>query len=269
MTIDLDAYFARIGYDGPREANLATLKAIHALHPAAIPFENLDPLLARPVRLDLPSLEAKLVRERRGGYCFEQNALFRAVLEALGFAVTPLIARVVWMAPPDRPMGPRNHMLLKVDLAEGPFIADVGFGGQLISAPLRLVVDQTQVTAEARWRLVADGEALLIQTELPFGWTSAYRFTLEPAELADYEMSSWYTSAHPTSLFISNLLVERLTPQARLTLFNARLTRRHTDGRVEEAVLAGPEELARVLEHDFGLTPPADAAAVFARLPPD
>ncbi len=266
MTIDLDAYCARIGYDGPREPSLAVLSALHALHPAAMPFENLDPLLGRPVRLDPPSLQAKLVGQRRGGYCFEHNALFQAALQALGFAVTPLIARVVWMAPPEAPTGPRTHMLLRVDLAEGPYIADVGFGGHIVSAPLRLAPDVEQATAEAVLRLVPDGAELVLQTCLPAGWTAMYRFGLEPAFAADYEVGNWYTSTHPTSLFTFALLAERLTPAVRASLFNTRLTRRHADGRTEERVLASAAELARVLEQDFAITPPADAAVVFARL---
>src|SRR5689334_4410545 len=101
--VDLDAYFARIGYSGPQTATASTLHAIHALHPAAIPFENLDPVLGKPVRLDQDSLQRKLIWARRGGYCFEQNCLFKAVLEQLGFAVTGLAAREVWMAPRERP----------------------------------------------------------------------------------------------------------------------------------------------------------------------
>ena len=102
-TFDLDAYFGRIGYAGPRAADMATLQAIQALHPAAIAFENLDPLLGRPVRLDLASIQQKLIGTRRGGYCFEQNTLLAAALEALGFKVTRLAARVRWMLPPERP----------------------------------------------------------------------------------------------------------------------------------------------------------------------
>jgi N-hydroxyarylamine O-acetyltransferase len=267
MSLDLDAYFARIGYSGPRMPTLATLSALHALHPAAIPFEGLDPLLGRPVSLDLDAVQAKLVGQRRGGYCFEQNALFRAVLEALGFAVTPLIGRVVWMAEPGRPMGPRSHMALRIDLEAGAYLADVGFGGHLFSAPLKLVADIEQATAAAVLRLVQENEVFILQTRLPGGWKPMYRFTLEPAYAADYEMSNWYTSTHRASVFTNGLLAERLTPQVPVSLFNTTLTRRHADGRVEQQVLAGPEDLARVLDEDFGVTPPADVAAVFARLP--
>jgi N-hydroxyarylamine O-acetyltransferase len=267
MTVDLDAYFHRIGYDGPREPTLDVLAALHALHPAAIPFENLDPLLGRPVLLDLAALQAKLVGQRRGGYCFEQNALLRSVLEALGFAITPLIARVVWMSPPDRPLGPRNHMLLKVDLAEGPYIADVGFGGHTASAPLKLAAGVEQSTAEAVFRLTRAGDSWVAETRLPAGWAPMYRFTLEPAEASDYELSNWFTSTHPRFLMTTNLLAERLTPEVRLSLFNTQLTRRYPDGRAEVVALTSPEALAGALDREFGLTPPTDAASLFAKLP--
>ena len=268
MPIDLDAYLARIGYDGPRAPTLEVLGALHRLHPAAIAFENLYPFQGRPVPLDLGALEAKIVHERRGGYCFEQNALFRAALTMLGFAVTPLIARVVWMAPPDAPLGARNHMLLKVDLEEGPYLADVGFGGHLFSAPLKFEPGLEQATAESVLRLTPVEDALVLQTHLPAGWTSLYRFTLEPAEQSDYEVSNWYTSTHPTHLLTNNLLAERLTPEVRSSLFNTRLTRRYPDGRTEVVDLATPDELARTLEEELGLPPQDDIAALFAKLPP-
>jgi len=267
MTLDLNAYLARIGYDGPREATLAVLSAIHALHPAAIPFENLDPLLGRGVSLDPDVLQAKLLGQRRGGYCFEQNALFRSALEALGFAVTPLIARVVWMSPPGQPLAPRNHMLLKVDLAEGPFIADVGFGGHLASAPLKLEAGLEQPTAESVFRLTAAGESYVVETRLPTGWTPMYRFTLEPAEASDYALSNWYTSTRPGFLLTTHLLAERLTPRVRTSLFNTKLTRRYPDGRAEVVDLASPEALAQALDVEFGLTAPVDEATLFAKLP--
>src|SRR5262245_62058766 len=112
----LDSYLARIGHSGAVKPDLATLTALHGTHVDAIPFEGLNPLLRRPVHLDLPSVQAKLVDSRRGGYCFEQNALFKAALERIGFTVTGLGARVRWMAAPDSPLGPKVHMLLKVDL---------------------------------------------------------------------------------------------------------------------------------------------------------
>jgi N-hydroxyarylamine O-acetyltransferase len=267
VTMNLDAYLRRIGYDGPREASLRVLARLHALHPAAIPFENLDPLLGRPVSLDSDRLQSKLVFGRRGGYCFEQNSLFRWALEALGFSVTPLLARVVWMAPPERPLGGRNHMLLKVDLGADAYIADVGFGGQLVSAPLKLTPGLEQATAEAMMRLDVDGEALIVKTRLPSGWVSLYRFTLERAELSDYEVSNWYTSTHPTFFLTTNLLAERLSPAVRASLFNRRLTRRYPDGHAEVIDLTSAGDLTRALVEDMGISAPGEVAALFARLP--
>lgn len=266
--IDLDAYFARIGYAGPRTPALATLHALHALHPAAIPFENLDPLLGRPVRLDLAALQAKLVAGRRGGYCFEHNTLFRAVLERLGLAVTGLAARVLWLSMPDGSPNPRTHMVLRVEAGGETWLADVGFGGHLFGAPLRFIAGLEQPTASGPMRLVQDDAAVTLQLRRAAGWKDVYRFTLEPQLPIDYEVANWYTSAHPASLFRSNLLMERLTPRARISLFNTRLVRQHADGRVEEEALTGPDALARALAVDFDLAPPADAAMLFARLPP-
>ncbi len=263
--LDLDAYFQRIGYGGPCETSFGVLSALHALQPAAIPFENLDPLLGRPVSLDLASLQAKLVNGRRGGYCFELNGLFRAVLDAIGFVVTPLIARVCWMAPPERPEGPRSHMLMRVELADGPYLADVGFGGHLLGAPLRFEVGAEQQTPGGRQRLIASGPVHTLQTLLPSGWQDVYRFTLEPAVAADYEVSNWYTSTHPASIFRNALLMERLTPLARYSMFNDRLIERR-EGEVRERII-GPSELHGVLENIFDLELPEPDEAIWARLP--
>jgi N-hydroxyarylamine O-acetyltransferase len=115
--INLDSYFARIGYAGPSEPSLEVLRALCALHPIAIPFENLDVIRGLGVRLDLPSVEQKLVGDRRGGYCFEQNGLFAAAIEGLGFRVTPLAARVRWQVSAEVHM-PLSHMVLRVDLED-------------------------------------------------------------------------------------------------------------------------------------------------------
>src|SRR5689334_9048986 len=133
--IDLDAYFERIGYTGAGTPTLDTLRVILLRHTEAIAFENLDPLLRRRVRLDAASLERKLVRDGRGGYCFEHNLLLRHALEGIGFAVTGLAARVIWNAP-EGALRPRTHMLLRVQVEGTPYLADVGFGGQTLTGPL-------------------------------------------------------------------------------------------------------------------------------------
>jgi N-hydroxyarylamine O-acetyltransferase len=265
---DLDTYFARIGFTGAPKADLATLSAIHALHTAAMPFENLNPLMGLPVSLELDDLQAKLIGQRRGGYCFEQNAVLKAALEAIGFAVTGLGARVRWMAPPDRPDGPRSHMTLKVDLADGPYLADVGFGGHMLGAPIRLVAGEAQTQAASTLRLEpAEAGGFTLQTLLPTGWQDMYRFNLEPQLPADYVVSNWFTATHPGSIFTNGLLAERLTGEVRLSLFNRNLTERWADGRTLVRTLASADELGELLDSGFGLTPPAPIEAIWARLP--
>lgn len=134
-SLDLDAYLRRIGYGGERAPTLPVLQAIAARHTEAIAFENLNPLLRWPVRLDLQSLQDKMVRDGRGGYCFEQNLLLSAALTALGFQVGGLAARVLWNAP-EGAVTARGHMLLRVEL-EVPHVVDVGFGGLTLTGVLR------------------------------------------------------------------------------------------------------------------------------------
>jgi N-hydroxyarylamine O-acetyltransferase len=255
--VDLDAYFERIGYHGAPRPDLATLRALHALHPAAIPFEALDVLSGRGVDLSPAAIDAKLIGARRGGYCFEQNNLFRRVLTTLGFEVEGLIARVVWMAPPDAPLGPRTHMALRVTLDGQLWLADIGFGTLTLTEPLRLVFDERQRTGHEDFRLRAVGRELQVEADIAGAWTPVYRASPDPAEQADYEAGNWWTSTHPTSLFRNFLLATKATPEARYTLMGGRLTTRRPRQEPEHAELdvAGAE---RTLVETFGL--PFDAA---------
>jgi N-hydroxyarylamine O-acetyltransferase len=263
---DLDAYFARIGYGGPARPDLATLCALHAAQVDAIPFESLDPLTGRPVKLDLESLQAKLVGGRRGGYCFELNHLFRGALKAIGFEVVGLGGRVVWMSPPGAPLGARLHMLLKVDVAGAPYLADVGFGAHLQDGPLRLEIGHEQETPTARYRLQQEGDFTALTVRQNGDWRRAYVFDQTPQLPSDYTIANWYASTSPEFLFTSMLVAERLTPAARYNLVNTRLTERRMDGTVSERTLASADELAAALDEVFGIEPPVPAAAVFAKL---
>lgn len=255
---DLDAYCARIGYTGSRAPTLATLQALHLHHVAAIPFENLDVLLGRGIALEPEALERKLVHARRGGYCFEQNALFAAVLRALGFRVATLIARVRWQVPPERGT-PRSHMILRVDLDDASWIADVGFGSIGLTVPIAFDPTGTeQTTPHEPRRLVAVNGCIAHQVRLGSAWHDVFHFTPDEVPAVDYEVANWFTSRHPHSHFLQNLIVTRArTDGGRDILFNRELTRRSSDGAVEKRAIGDPDELLAVLATTFGLHFPA------------
>jgi N-hydroxyarylamine O-acetyltransferase len=259
---ELEAYFARIGYSGSTAPTLRTLQSLHLDHAQAIPFENLDSLTGRPVPLDLPSLENKLIHRRRGGYCFEQNLLFAHVLRTLGFQVTGLSARVLWNAP-EGTVRARNHMLLRVELDDGTYIADVGFGGLTLTAPLRLASDVTQATPHEPFRLLFEEGHYLLQSLVRDEWKPLYRFDLQAQLPVDYDASNWWISTHPQSQFVNNLVVARPVPGKRFGLFNARLTVHQLDGRSEERrseerALGSLEDIRAVLQAHFGIELPHD-----------
>jgi N-hydroxyarylamine O-acetyltransferase len=267
--IDLDAYLTRIRHDGPREPTLEVLRAICAAHPAAIAFENIDPLLGRAPSLDPAALQHKLVGRRRGGYCYEQNALLRLALLALGMSVTSLAARVVWMVAPGAPLTARSHMLLTVRLPgeDCEFLVDAGFGGHLLRTPLPLVVDLEHETPTGVERVTQEGDVLTLETRLPTGWSPAYRFTREPLEPVDYLPLNWFTATRPNAMFAHNLRMERLTEGRRASLLNDKLTLRSNDGACEVRRLATVAEFAEMLDRVFDIEPPVSAEALFARVP--
>ena len=254
-SVDLDTYFHRIGYKGSREPNLETLRGIHLQHALTIAFENLDPLLRRPVPLDLQSLERKLVQGGRGGYCFEQNILLSHVLRAIGYHVTSLAARVLWNAP-EGTVRARTHMLLQVDLEDGPHVADVGFGGLTLTGPLRLAADIEQETPHETFRLIKTDDLFVMQALVRDAWGSLYRFDLQPQLLPDYEVTNWYVSTHPQSHFVNTLVVALPVADGRLALSNNQLTIYRTRHAPEQRTLNSAAELRAVLQDTFRLTLP-------------
>lgn len=249
---DLDAYFARIGYSGPREPTLAVLRDLHRLHPAAIPFEAIDCLLDRGIDISPAAVDAKLIRAGRGGYCFEQNSLFQRVLDALGFETQGLAARVRWNAPPDAPAQPRTHMVLRVKAEGRDWLADVGFGGCVLTAPLAWEPDAVQATDHDTYRLTPVGEELRLEVAREPGWLAAYDLSPVPCVPRDYEMANWFTSTHPSSHFRANLMVGRTTAEARYGLLQNRFTVRPLGGETTREVL-DPDGMERVLAEVFGL----------------
>jgi N-hydroxyarylamine O-acetyltransferase len=254
MSIDLKAYAARIEYFGEWTPTLETLQALHLAHATHIPFENLDVLRGCPGALDLESLSAKLIDDKRGGYCFEQNALFAAVLEAIGFRVTRLAARVRLGS---TRVGPRSHMLLAVEIESEKWLADVGFGGDGLLLPLPLKPDQVTRHYDWRYRLVLEDGVYVLQSQRPEGWFDLYALTLERQEPADYEVSHYFTSTHPSSHFVNKLVVQQPGKVARWTLVNRLLTEWNPDGSKVETVLPDDEAILAALAERFGLRFPA------------
>lgn len=251
--LDLDAYFSRIGYTGTREPTLATLEQLQFAHGTSVPFENLDIQLGRPISIDLASIQAKLVKARRGGYCFEQNTLLAAALERLGFGVTLLSARVRLGA---SRILPHTHMLLAVDAEGERWLVDVGFGtgGPLAPLPFK----PGQVLQQSLWsfRLQEDRGDWVLESLREGAWHDLYAFTLEPHYPIDFEMANHYVSTHPASRFVQTLAVQKQLPEVCCQLRNRELT--IIRGR-EKSVsqIFDDEALLRVLAETFGLLFPS------------
>lgn len=179
MTLDLGAYFDRIDYRGAAEPNLEVLQDLMTAHTGSIPFENLDPLMGVPVDdLSPEALTDKLVYRRRGGYCYEQNGLMGYVLAEIGFRVRRLAGRVVWMQPPDAPLGAQTHTALAVTFpgSQGSYLVDVGFGGQTLTSPIRFETGNAQQTTHEPYRLNDRGDGLVLQALLRDEWKPLYVF---------------------------------------------------------------------------------------------
>lgn len=265
VQFDLDAYLGRIGWEGERRADLATLKGVHLAHLRGIPFENLDALRRTAPSLDPADLTAKLVHSRRGGYCYEHNTLLSLALETLGFRVTRLAARVVVGAETIESR-PRTHMALLVEVPGDaqPYLADVGFGaiGALLE-PVPLTVGAEFRDAGRRHRLVhvphrGPLELWVLQAyeERTGSWAGQYAFTLEPFEKPDFEVINWHIGTNPRSPFTQSLYVQSVSAERHLLLHGSLLTETRADGTVRERKVPDETEARRLLEEQFGITAP-------------
>lgn len=258
-SIDLIAYFDRIGYAGSAAPTLATLRELIRLHTQSIAFENLDPLLRRPVQLDAQSLQRKLVTARRGGYCFEHNSLLQRVLRQLQFNVRGLAARVLWNVPAQLVL-PRTHMVLRVEISGVDYIVDVGFGVLTLTGPLRLVTDIEQSTPHETFRLREHADGFVLEASIDGAWRALYRFDLQEQSPADYEVANWYVSTHPQSHFVHTLIAARSLPGRRYTLRNLDLAVRDTGGVTQRIKLSSVADVRTALSERFGIVLPDDAS---------
>jgi N-hydroxyarylamine O-acetyltransferase len=246
---DLDAYLERIGLNG--RPGLAEL---HRAHVASIPFENLDPHAGLPVSLELEDLQRKLVRERRGGYCFEQNLLLKAALEALGAQVDAMLARVKRGAPAGV-VRPRSHLVLRVLLDGERWLADVGLGLGTLLAPMPFDPGEGHEQSGWRFRVVTDRHEHVLQTQSADGWDDVYGFVPQPVPMIDIEVANWFTSTHPRSPFVSGLIVGSQTRDGVRTSLSdwgeLAVTLQTPSG--SEATAISREEIPQTLEERFGL----------------
>ncbi|MGW7275128.1 arylamine N-acetyltransferase family protein [Streptomyces sp. NPDC054864] len=264
--LDIEAYFARVGYEGEAKPDFDTLRALHRAHVASIPFENLEMMVGRPVPLDLGALQDKLVRRRRGGYCYEQNLLFAAALDRIGFAVTGLGARVRSGASSRRAV---THMLLNVEADDRQWHCDVGFGAEGLLEPILLANegDVGQDVRQGEWRFGIVQEAngaRVLRTEHQDGWFDLYEYTLEERLPVDYVVMNHYTSTHPMSSFIRRPVIQRAAPKVRRTLVGEHLAVMFPDGTADERGVTA-RELGDVLDREFGIELSADDLAELIR----
>ena len=250
---DQEGWFARIGYSGGRAPTLETLRGLVFAHAHAISYESLDIMLGRVPKLDVASLQKKMIDGGRGGYCFEQNMLFRAGLRSLGYRLTSLQGRVVRGLDIDAPR-PAIHMLLIVHLPEGDYLADVGFGNLAPTAPLLFKPGVEQETPHETMRFIDVGGELTLQSKLGGDWAHVYRVIPYPRYDGEYEITNWFTSTHPDAPYHSNMIAARPGPnRTRITMFNARVIVRHPDGRAERRTLEGNDAYRQVVCEEFGL----------------
>jgi arylamine N-acetyltransferase len=251
---DLTAYLDRIRYTGPTDATLDTLHGLVAAHNGAIPFENLNPLMGVPVAdLGRAALFDKLVLRRRGGYCYEHNGVMGYALAELGFGVQRLGGRVVWMNDSGE-LPAQTHEALSVTIpgVEGPWLVDVGFGGQTLSSPIRLEVDTEQTTRHEPYRIRSDGDGLGLEAQIRGNWHPLYMFTTRPQPRIDREVGSWYVSTHPKSTFVVGLSAALLTDDARWNLRGRNLAI-HSGGSTERTRFATAADVCNALTDRFGI----------------
>lgn len=256
---NLEGYFHRVAYSGNRDPGTQTLRSIHLHHAKAIPFENLNPLLRIPVLLDIDSIYQKLVLNGRGGYCFEHNLLLSEVLKTLGYRVRGLAARVLWNIP-EGIVTARGHMLLLVESENAQFIADVGFGGMTLTAPILLIPDLEQATPHEKFRLVQVPDGYRLEAMVQGAWKRVYEFNLQENFQIDYEVTSWYLSNHPASHFVTGLIAALPFREGRHALRNTDFATYYLDGRHERRRIDRIPDFLNVLEKTFGIVLPQTSA---------
>lgn len=249
-----DGYFERIGWSGPLSPTLATLTGLLRAHMARIPWENLDVLLGRGIRLDLDSVYDKLVVARRGGYCYEHSTLLSAGLSHAGFAPVAHAARVTFVRP--RAEAPRTHMLLTVPVGGVTYILDPGYGGHGPLVPMPLAANAVVRDGSDSHRLVRHEGEWVLEAEIEGVWKPLWTSTLQPESAVDFVMANHFTATWPQSPFVTMLLMRALTPDGRRVSVANRDVTIARDGVFEKSQLADRAALRKLLADHFGFDLP-------------
>ena len=248
--MDVRSYLGRINCEGVHFPTVQVLHALHLAHVLAVPFENLDNFLGRPVSLEPADLFAKIVTAKRGGYCFELNGLFSLLLEATGFPVTRLIARVRYGS---KPPYPRSHQVLMVKVDGEPWLVDVGFGGNGLLEPIPLVLGTRVRQCSEEFKLTAlESDEYLLQCLVHDEWKSLYSFTLEPCQPVDYQYPNYFHSHSSESRFMQRRICTIPTKEGRKTLVDQSLSIRR-NGKTEKVVADSDAAYVRLLHEHFGI----------------
>jgi N-hydroxyarylamine O-acetyltransferase len=249
-----EGYLQRIGVSARRRPDVDVLRQLHVAHLSAIPFENLDILLGRGISLDPDRIFDKLVIRRRGGYCFEHNALFMDVLRHVGFDVTPMEARV---RAGSTVLRSRTHMVLGVRIQERDWLADVGFGGEGLLEPVAMDGSESESSAGLVHRVVEESDLRVLQTRSGSRWDDQYAFRLQPVHPVDFEMANWFTSTYPQSPFVRTLTAQRTTRDVRYILRYPSYTEIRDAGTTVREIARG--ELVTMLRDVFLIDLPEDS----------
>jgi N-hydroxyarylamine O-acetyltransferase len=256
---NLALYLQRLGFDAPPAPTLETLRQLQLRHTGAFAFENLTTLSGQPVLIDLPSIEQKVLHDGRGGYCYELNNLFLALLQALGFDARGISGRVV-MGQPEGAWTARTHRLSLVTLDGVRYITDVGFGGMVPTAPLMLDTPAEQFTPHEPYRIEPHEDGYTLRANVAGEWRAMYIFDLQRQEDIDYAVGNWYVSTHPESSFARQLMVARTGDGWRRTLNNGSFAIHRIGSETERRQVTDVDELLGLLRSEFDIRVPREAA---------
>ncbi|KJZ41705.1 arylamine N-acetyltransferase [Pseudomonas fluorescens] len=256
---NLALYLQRLGFDAPPAPTLDTLRQLQLRHTGAFAFENLTTLSGQPVLIDLPSIEQKVLHDGRGGYCYELNNLFLALLQELGFEARGISGRVV-MGQPEGAWTARTHRLSLVTLDGVRYITDVGFGGMVPTAPLMLDTPAEQFTPHEPYRIEQHEDGYTLRANVAGEWRRMYIFDLQRQEDIDYAVGNWYVSTHPESSFARQLMVARTGEGWRRTLNNGSFAIHRIGSETERRQVTDVDELLGLLRSEFDIRVPREAA---------